>query len=453
MIRVDKALSQMQLASRTESRKMVRAGRVSINGNVVKSASEKFDETEDVLAIDGKQVVYTAYEYYMLNKPSGCVTATKDAKEKTVMDYLPKDRHRDVVPVGRLDKDTVGLLLLTNDGMLNHNLLAPNKHVEKTYYAAVKGCVTEETVAQFAAGLDISEEKLTAPAKLQILSSGEESEVHVTITEGKFHQVKRMFAAVGMEVLYLQRTRMGNLRLDLSLKPGECRELSKEEVYGLYHPLPLLNDIDAVLFDLDGTLVDSMWVWSEIDREFFASHQLEFPASLNQDIEGMGFTETAEFFVEHFGLEESVEEIKALWNEMALEKYRTKVMPKPGAVAFLDDLKERGIRMGIATSNSMLLVETFLKAHHLEGYFDAITTACDVKKGKPSPEVYLVTAEKLNVDPQRCLVFEDILMGIRAGKNAGMRVCTIADDYSKEQWDEKQELADAAILDFNELLV
>jgi len=210
----------------------------------------------------------------------------------------------------------------------------------------------------------------------------------------------------------------------------------------------MLSGTDAVIFDLDGTLADSMWVWSEIDQDFFESHHIDFPDSLNREIEGLGFTETAQFFVDHFPLEETVEEIKQLWNDIAIEKYRTKVPLKPGARGFLARLRQMGIRTGIATSNSMLLVDVFLSARGISDQIDAVTTVCDVRKGKPAPDVYLATAEKLGVTPERCLVFEDIPMGIRAGKNAGMRVCAVEDDYSAAQREEKRRLADYYIKEF-----
>ncbi|MCD8150446.1 MAG: HAD family phosphatase [Clostridiales bacterium] len=214
----------------------------------------------------------------------------------------------------------------------------------------------------------------------------------------------------------------------------------------------IVNDIDAIIFDLDGTLADSMWVWSEIDQDFFREHKIDFPESLNREIEGLGFTETAQFFVDHFPLKESVEEIKQLWNDMALEKYRTKVPLKPGAVDFLAELRRRKIKTGIATSNSQLLVDTFLTSRGIASQIDAVTTVCDVSRGKPAPDVYLVTAEKLNAAPGRCLVFEDIPMGICAGKNAGMRVCAVEDDYSAGQREEKRKLADYYIEDFREIV-
>ncbi len=213
----------------------------------------------------------------------------------------------------------------------------------------------------------------------------------------------------------------------------------------------MLPDTDAVIFDLDGTLADSMWVWSEIDQDFFREHGIDFPEYLNREIEGLGFTETAQFFVDHFPLHETVDEIKQMWNEMAIEKYRTKVPLKPGALDFLNELRRRKIKTGIATSNSQLLVDTFLESRGIAARIDAVTTVCDVSRGKPAPDVYLVTANKLDVAPSRCLVFEDISMGIRAGKNAGMRVCAVEDAYSAGQQEEKRLLADYYIEDFREL--
>ena len=214
----------------------------------------------------------------------------------------------------------------------------------------------------------------------------------------------------------------------------------------------MLNEIEAVIFDLDGTLADSMWVWTEIDREFFASRQIEMPDTLQKDIEGLGFTETAEYFVRTFRLPETVEELKEIWNRMAMEKYATEIPMKPGALEFLQYLKEQDIHMGIATSNSRLLLDVFLDARNLQGYFDAVTTSCDVCKGKPAPDVYLKTAEKLGVLPEKCFVFEDVPMGILAGKNAGMKVCAVEDEYSAGLRREKKELADYYITDYRQIL-
>lgn len=246
-MRIDKFLSQMQIATRSESKKMLRTGRVCINGTVISDGSVKCDPESDIILVDGTPVSYRKFQYLMLHKPAGCVTATEDAQDKTVMDYLPSNRRKHMSPVGRLDKDTEGLLLITDDGELNHFLLSPARHVEKTYYARIRGIVTEREVKAFAEGLSIGEKKPTAPAVLKTLSIQEndsglleddtkgtgQSEILVTITEGKFHQVKRMFQAVGMEVLYLKRLSMGPLHLDEKLAPGEWRELTEEEIQQL----------------------------------------------------------------------------------------------------------------------------------------------------------------------------------------------------------------------------
>lgn len=213
----------------------------------------------------------------------------------------------------------------------------------------------------------------------------------------------------------------------------------------------MLCQIDAVIFDLDGTLADSMGIWLELDRDFFDDRNMEFPKDLNEKIEGMGFTETAVYFKERFHMEESVEEIKQSWNDTAFEKYRTNAVLKPGAREFIELLKEKGIRIGIATSNSNLLVEEFLRVQGLTDSIDAVTTVCDVSSGKPDPEVYLVTAKKLGIEPERCLVFEDVPMGILAGKNAGMRVCGVEDTYAEHLREKKMELADYYIDDFTDL--
>lgn len=232
MMRLDKYLAEMGVGTRQEVKKQIRQGKVTVNGTVVKAADTKIDETCDEVTIGGLNISYVSYEYYMLNKPGGVVSATEDRRDTTVI-YLIKDKKRkDLFPVGRLDKDTEGLLLITNDGDLAHRLLAPKKHVDKVYYAKIDGMVTEEDVKRFAEGIDIGaeEEEMTRPAKLDIMKSAEESEIRLTIHEGKFHQVKRMFLAVGKEVTYLKRERMGTLCLDENLKPGEYRLLTEEEI-------------------------------------------------------------------------------------------------------------------------------------------------------------------------------------------------------------------------------
>lgn len=231
-MRLDKYLAEMGVGTRQEVKKQIRQGKVTVNGTVVKAADTKIDETCDEVTIGGLNISYVSYEYYMLNKPGGVVSATEDRRDTTVIDLIKDKKRKDLFPVGRLDKDTEGLLLITNDGDLAHRLLAPKKDVDKVYYAKIDGMVTEEDVKRFAEGIDIGaeEEEMTRPAKLDIMKSAEESEIRLTIHEGKFHQVKRMFLAVGKEVTYLKRERMGTLCLDENLKPGEYRLLTEEEI-------------------------------------------------------------------------------------------------------------------------------------------------------------------------------------------------------------------------------
>ena len=231
-MRLDKYLAEMGVGTRQEVKKQIRQGKAAVNGTVVKAADTKIDETSDEVTICGRNISYVSYEYYMLNKPAGGVSATEDRRDTTVIDLIKDKKRKDLFPVGRLDKDTEGLLLITNDGDLAHRLLTPKKHVDKVYYAKIDGMVTEEDVKRFAEGINIGaeEEEMTRPAKLDIMKSAEESEIRLTIHEGKFHQVKRMFLAVGKEVTYLKRERMGTLCLDENLKPGEYRLLTEEEI-------------------------------------------------------------------------------------------------------------------------------------------------------------------------------------------------------------------------------
>lgn len=214
----------------------------------------------------------------------------------------------------------------------------------------------------------------------------------------------------------------------------------------------MLKDRKAVIFDLDGTIADSMTVWADIDMEFFRGRNIPVPDTLQHDIEGMSFTETAQYFVKTFSLPESVEELKKLWTEMAMDRYRNYVKPKPGIQEFLFYLKEHSIPAGIATSNSRELLDAFLKENRLDTYIDAAVTSCDVSAGKPAPDVYLKTAGLLGVRPQDCLVFEDVPMGILAGKNADMKVCAVEDAYSAAQREKKRELADYYIRDYYDVL-
>lgn len=232
MIRLDKYLADMGVGTRQEVKKYIRQGRAAVDGETVRSADKKVDEASQTVTFDGTEIVYAAFEYYMLNKPKGVVSATEDARERTVVSLIESRRRGDLFPVGRLDKDTEGLLLITNDGALAHRLLSPKKHVDKCYYAEVAGEVTQEDVRIFAEKMDIgtAEEEWTRPARLEILESAAVSRVRLTIQEGKFHQVKRMFQAVGKEVLYLRRESMGPLVLDTDLRPGQYRHLTEKEI-------------------------------------------------------------------------------------------------------------------------------------------------------------------------------------------------------------------------------
>lgn len=212
----------------------------------------------------------------------------------------------------------------------------------------------------------------------------------------------------------------------------------------------MLQDIDAVIFDMDGSLVDSMWLWKAIDVEYLGRYGIPLPENLQSEIEGMSFSETAVYFKEHFAIPDSLEEIKAAWNEMAWDKYMHEVPLKPGIPEFLNGCRESGIKLGIATSNSRELVENVAGVHNLRAYFTSIVTGCDVAHGKPAPDIYLAVAAQLGVSPARCLVFEDIVPGIMAGRNAGMRVCAVEDVYSAESREKKRALADYYIEDYRE---
>ncbi len=229
-MRLDKLLCEMSVGTRSEVKQMIKKGKITVNGAVVKKPEMKVDPDTAEITAEGRSISYAKEEYIMLHKPAGVVSATKDNKDKTVLDLITDNKRKDLFPVGRLDKDTEGLLLLTSDGELAHQLLSPKKHVDKTYYAKIRGIVDEEDVKRFAEGLDIGEDSLTLPAKLVILDSKEESEIEVTIREGKFHQIKRMFHAVGKEVVYLKRLSMGSLVLDETLEKGAYRPLSEEEI-------------------------------------------------------------------------------------------------------------------------------------------------------------------------------------------------------------------------------
>ncbi|MBB4824308.1 16S rRNA pseudouridine516 synthase [Sporosarcina luteola] len=233
-MRLDKLLANMGYGSRKEVKQLLKNGAVKVNEVQVKDAAAHVDPHKDVVSILGEQVVYKEFIYLMMNKPPGVVSATEDYRDRTVVDLLePEDRHFDPFPVGRLDKDTEGLLLLTNDGKLAHNLLSPKKEVPKLYYAKVEGIVTEEDISLFAKGLTLEDGFETKPGILHIIKADTVSEIELTITEGKFHQVKRMFEAVGKRVVYLKRMSMGSLKLDHDLELGEYRELTDDELSSL----------------------------------------------------------------------------------------------------------------------------------------------------------------------------------------------------------------------------
>lgn len=233
-LRLDKYLAELGVGTRSEVKKLIKAKQITVNGAVATKPEMKIDELTDEVCLRGEKLEYAAFEYYLFHKPAGCVSATEDNVHRTVMDYLTDTVRNDLFPVGRLDIDTEGLLLITNDGALAHDLLSPTKHVAKTYYAKVLGKVTDEDVNLFEEGVDIGEDKLTKPAELKILVADESiSEIELTITEGKFHQVKRMFQAVGKEVIYLKRLSMGHLRLPEDLQAGEYRPLTSEELDAL----------------------------------------------------------------------------------------------------------------------------------------------------------------------------------------------------------------------------
>lgn len=229
-LRIDKYLADMGVGTRSEIKLWIRKGKVKVNGEICKKPEEKIITDKDEILFDDAKVEYSKYLYFMLNKPTGVVSATKDNVSKTVLELITDKQGKDLFPVGRLDKDTEGLLLLTNDGDLAHQLLSPKKHVDKVYYAKVEGKVTEADAAVFLTGVQIDEDYRTLPAKLTILKSEDISEIELTIQEGKFHQVKRMFEAIGKEVISLKRLSMGGLSLDPGLSPGQYRRLTDAEV-------------------------------------------------------------------------------------------------------------------------------------------------------------------------------------------------------------------------------
>ena len=229
--RIDKILSNLGYGSRTEIKKYCKNGLVVVNGATISNPGQQVDHESDEIYFEGKKVVYREFVYLMMNKPDGYISATTDKYDPVVIDLIdPSYLVFEPFPVGRLDKDTEGLLVLTNDGQLSHRVLSPKKHVPKTYYAKVSGVAGEDDIKAFKEGVVLDDGYKTMPSELVIIKSDDESEIELTIHEGKFHQVKRMFESVGKEVVYLKRLSMGNLKLDESLELGEYRELTDEEV-------------------------------------------------------------------------------------------------------------------------------------------------------------------------------------------------------------------------------
>ncbi|WP_221566460.1 pseudouridine synthase [Alkalihalobacillus sp. TS-13] len=238
-MRIDKLLANMNYGSRKEVKKLLKNGLVKVNGEILKDGKSHVEPETDTISVGEEIVHYVKHIYVMMNKPNGVISATEDNHHKTVVDLLGEEvALHQPFPVGRLDKDTEGLLILTNDGQLSHRLLAPKKHVPKTYYAKIDGTVSEDDRSLFKKGVELDDGYVTKPAELKILISDTQSEIELTITEGKFHQVKRMFEAVGKKVTYLKRLQMGSLKLDPSLSSGQYRLLTTDEIKLLENDSP-----------------------------------------------------------------------------------------------------------------------------------------------------------------------------------------------------------------------
>lgn len=230
MMRLDKFLTELGIGTRKEAKEIVKKGHIKVNEKIAKNSDIKIDENNDKIYLDNELLVYEKFVYIMLNKPAGVVSATFDNRDKTVIDLIDEYKHLNLFPFGRLDKDSEGLLIISNDGQLAHNLLSPKKHVDKTYYVDVDGLVTEDDIQKFKEGITLDDGKLCKSAKLEIIASDEISKCYVTISEGVFHQVKRMFESVNKKVIYLKRITFGNISLDNTLKLGEYRKLTEEEI-------------------------------------------------------------------------------------------------------------------------------------------------------------------------------------------------------------------------------
>lgn len=232
-MRLDKYLGNMGCGSRKELKTMIKKGKATVNGQVEKDPGKHVNPDTDQVTFLGQEIGFKPLVYIMMNKPDGYVSATEDSREQTVLELIDGYYHYDIFPVGRLDKDTEGLLILSNDGKMAHNILSPKKHVPKRYYALIDGKVTQADVDAFKKGVTLEDGYETLPADLTVLKSDWESEIELVIMEGKFHQVKRMFESVGKTVTYLKRIQMGALKLDASLELGAYRELTAEELEAL----------------------------------------------------------------------------------------------------------------------------------------------------------------------------------------------------------------------------
>lgn len=497
LVRLDKLLAEMSIGTRSEIRAMVKKGRVSVNGEVLKDFSKKIDPSLDI-SIDGKSVVYEELSYYLLNKPAGVLSAAMDKKAVTVVDLIDDENKRsDLFPMGRLDKDTEGTLVITNDGELSHALLSPKKHIGKIYSVLVSGIVKDEELLKIKSGFKIDDDIVSLPANVRILKTYPYSDVSwclIELFEGKFHEVKKIFAAIGHEVVHLRRYSFAGIS-GTGLKTGEFRRLSDEEI-GYLKSLndektsgekesaekennikigakafsdlniedlgksfsdtisydDLLKGIKAVIFDFDGTLADSMWMWPSIDEDYLKKFGIECPETLHTELEGKSPNECAKYFQEKFNINESEEAMMDAWNEMAAYNYEHKVFLKPGIESFLKKLKENGIKIGIGSSNFKELVVSALKNNGVLEYIDSIHVSSEVAAGKPAPDIYKLTAEDLGVKPGECLVFEDIVQGLLAGKRAGMKTVAVFDECSSEKQELNKEMCDYYIFDATSII-
>lgn len=497
LVRLDKLLAEMSIGTRSEIRAMVKKGRVSVNGEVLKDFSKKIDPSLDI-SIDGKSVVYEELSYYLLNKPAGVLSAAMDKKAVTVVDLIDDENKRsDLFPMGRLDKDTEGTLVITNDGELSHALLSPKKHIGKIYSVLVSGIVKDEELLKIKSGFKIDDDIVSLPANVRILKTYPYSDVSwclIELFEGKFHEVKKIFAAIGHEVVHLRRYSFAGIS-GTGLKTGEFRRLSDEEI-GYLKSLndektsgekesaekennikigakafsdlniedlgksfsdtisydDLLKGIKAVIFDFDGTLADSMWMWPSIDEDYLKKFGIECPETLHTELEGKSPIECAKYFQEKFNINESEDAMMDAWNEMAAYNYEHKVFLKPGIESFLKKLKENGIKIGIGSSNFKELVVSALKNNGVLEYIDSIHVSSEVAAGKPAPDIYKLTAEDLGVKPGECLVFEDIVQGLLAGKRAGMKTVAVFDECSSEKQELNKEMCDYYIFDATSII-